>query len=169
MVSLPFTIDVFPIVVSWFQSRWSRWLFSCLVICCNRSHGSSCCEWFIYEGLMSNFCCSSPPKSSRCTSCRIRRGQPIIVDRLHMAIFVLNRSGSLAREFLEGYWHFSLFSWFEQRFSPLTMNSNQITIFKLPVVLIGSLNRPDIDSLRFMENDVVHKSDVLRWRRSLRW
>ena len=120
-------------------------------------------------GFVSNFCCSSPPKSSRCTSCRIRRGQPVIVDRLHMAIFVLNRSGSLANESLEGYWHFSLFSWFEQCFSPLTMNSNQITIFKFPVVLIGSLNGTDVGSLRFIGIDVVHKSDVLRWRCSLRW
>ena len=128
VVSSPFTIDIFPIVVFvfWCQSWLSRWLFSCLVIFRSRTHGSSFCEWFIYERFVSNFCCSSPPKSSWCTLCRIRRGQPVIVDRLHMAIFVLNRSGSLAQESLEGYWHFSLFSWFEQCFSPLTMNSNQI-------------------------------------------
>ena len=51
-----------------------------------------------YQGVVSNFCCSSPPKSSRCTSCRIQTSQPVIVDRLHMAIFVFNLCSSLAQE-----------------------------------------------------------------------
>ena len=118
---------------------------------------------------MSIFCHSSPPKSSRCTSCRIQRTQPVIVDRLYMAIFVLNRSSSLTQEFLEGYRHFSLVSWFEQRFPPLTMNSNQMTIFKSLVILVGSLNRADVNSLRFIGIDVVHNSNMLRWRHSLWW
>ena len=46
---------------------------------------------------------------------------------------------------------------------------NQMTIFKFPVVLIGSLNRADVDNLRFIGVDVVHNSDVLRWRHSLWW
>ena len=50
-----------------------------------------------------------PPKFSRGTSCRIQRSQSIIVDRLHVTIFVLNRISSLTQEFLEKYGHFSLF------------------------------------------------------------
>ena len=138
------------------------WFRSC-------THELSSYDRFIYERFVSNFCCSSPPESSRCTSCGIQRSQPVIVDHLYMAIFVLNCSSSLTQEFLEGYRHVSLFSWFEQRFSPLTMNSNWMTIFKSPVVLIGSLNRADVDSLRFPGVDVVHNSDMLRWCHPLWW
>ena len=55
-------------------------LFLCLVVCRSCSHGLSSSDRFIYERFVSNFCCSSPPESSRCTSCRIQRSQPIIVS-----------------------------------------------------------------------------------------
>ena len=164
-------------------------MFLCLVICRSCTHGLSPYDRFIYERFVSNFCCSSPPKSSRCTSCGIQRSQPVIVDHLYMAIFVLNCSSSLAqgtdhekttheynfctsrdtRTIIDTTHIGTRTRLLGKRRWKMETTPRQTTITTLPVVLMGSLNRADVDSLRFLWVNVVHNSDMLRWRHPLWW